>query len=108
MRCDEIATEHLDAATAILRTTSYFPASKVSLTVLDTTITHHIPSQLRYFAGLMAHRTYLCCYHQWTQRVYATIAWERLHASTGQLSFLLKLFMIKWINDLFPFQRQQY
>jgi hypothetical protein len=107
-RCDGIATAHLDAATEILRTTSYFPASKVSLTVQHTTITHQIPSQLRYFSGLTAHRAYICRHHGLTLDEYNTIRWERLHASTRQLSFLLRLFVIKWLNDLLPFQRQQH
>jgi hypothetical protein len=107
-RCDEIATDHLEAATEILRTTSYFPASKVSLTVQHTTITHHIPSQLRYFSGLPAHRAYIRRHHGLTLEEYDTIGWERLHASTRQLPFLLRLFVIKWLNDLLPFQRQQH
>jgi hypothetical protein len=107
-RCDEIATDHLEAATEILRTTSYFPASKVSLTVQHTTITHHIPSQLRYISGLPAHRAYICRHHGLTLDEYDTIGWERLHASTRQLSFLLRLFVIKWLNDLLPFQCQQH
>jgi hypothetical protein len=107
-RCDEIATDHLAAATEILTKTSYFPASKVSLTVQQTTITHHIPSQLRYCSSLPAHRAYICRHHGLTADAYATIGWERLHASTRQLSFLLRLFVIKWLNDLLPFQRQQH
>jgi hypothetical protein len=107
-RCDEIATEYLDAATDILRTTSFFPASKVSLTVAHTTITHHIPSQLRYFSGLSEHRAYICRHHGLTLDEYETIDWERLHASTRRLSFLLRLFVIKWVNDLLPLQRQQH
>jgi hypothetical protein len=36
-----------------------------------------------------------------TRDKYDTIGWERLHASTRPLSFLLKLFVIKWRNDNF-------
>jgi hypothetical protein len=75
-RCDEIATEHLAAASAILRTTSYFPASKVSLNVQSTTTTHHILSQLWYFAGLPAHHAYICRHHGLTPDAYATVGWE--------------------------------
>jgi hypothetical protein len=55
-RCDEIVTDHLEAATDILSTTPFFPASKASLTVGVMTLTHHIPSQLRFFAGLSSYR----------------------------------------------------
>jgi hypothetical protein len=107
-RCDKIATDHLEAATDILSTTTFFPASKASLTVGVTTLTHHIPSQLRFFAGLSAHHVYLCRHHHWTTEEYETISWARYFATTRKLSFLLRLFVIKWINDLLPFQQQHH
>jgi hypothetical protein len=107
-RCDEIATHHLRQATNILRLTSFFPASKAQLNVQGTTITHHIPSQLRSFAGLRAHRQYMCTHHQSAHKTFDLVEWPRLHSSTRSISFLKRLFVIKWVNDLLPFQRQQF
>jgi hypothetical protein len=93
--CDDVATKHLESAADILYTASVFPASRVVLTVNATTITHHIPSQLRAFAGLPAHRTYLCHHHDWTIPVYDLVSWKLLHACSLAIPFLKRLFLIK-------------
>jgi hypothetical protein len=107
-RCDEIATHHLQHATTVLPLTSFFTASKAQLNVQGTTITHHIPSQLRSFAGLRAYRQYLCKHHEWEHATFDLVEWPRLHSSTRSISFLKRLFVIKWVNELLPFQQQQF
>jgi hypothetical protein len=57
--CDEIATAHLEAGNAPLPTVPFLPASQVSISVGAPTITHHIPTQLRNFAGLPGLRAYM-------------------------------------------------
>jgi hypothetical protein len=52
MPCDEIATLHLAFAATPLPTVAFLPTSVVSLSMGHHTITHHIPTQLRTFAGL--------------------------------------------------------
>jgi hypothetical protein len=106
--CDEITTTHLELATDILLRMSFFPASKVILTVQHTSITHHIPSQLRSFAGLRDYRCYRTKHHQWESHTFDMVDWPRLHSSSRSISFLKRLFVIKWINDLLPFQQQQF
>jgi hypothetical protein len=76
--------------------------------VQGTTVTIHIPSQLRSFAGLRAYRLYLCKHHEWDPSTFDLVEWPRLHSSTRSISFLKRLFVIKWVNDLLPFQHQQY
>jgi hypothetical protein len=105
--CDELATDHLSSATEILPLVPFLPASKVGLTVQGTTLTHHLPTQLRTFAGFPEYREYLCRHHGWEPEVFDLIDWPIFHASTLTLSFLKRLFVIKWINDLLPFQEQQ-
>jgi hypothetical protein len=58
--CDELATHHLEAATMAKPLVPFIPASKVHLQVNGTTITHHIPSQLRYLYSVQATKHYLC------------------------------------------------
>jgi hypothetical protein len=105
---DEVATLHLANAKDVLPTTSVFPACKATLTIATTMITHHIPSQIRYFAGHTAHRAYLCKHHQWQPSTFDLIEWPRLNACSLAIPFLARLFLIKWTNDLLPFQHQQH
>jgi hypothetical protein len=106
-KCNEVATQHLESATNILSITLVFPACHAILTVQATTIIHHIPSQLCSFAGLTAHRAYLCRHHDWTPTIFDLVSWKLLHSCSLAIPFLKRLFLIKWINDLLPFQRQQ-
>jgi hypothetical protein len=107
-QCDTLATDHLSSATDILPLVPFLPASNVGLTVQGTMLTHHLPTQLRTFAGLPEYREYLCRHHGWEPKVFDLIDWPIFHASTLTLSFLKRLFVIKWINDLLPFQEQQH
>ena len=105
---DKIATKYLEELLPILYTTSFFPASKVSLQVSNTTITHHIPSQICTLAGYHAQRCYLCKHHNWDQEAFDLINWPQWHQAIHNISFLNRLFIIKWVNDLLPLQAQQY
>jgi hypothetical protein len=107
-QCDALATDHLSLATDIFPLVPILPASKVGLMVQGTTLTHHLPTQLRTFAGLPEYREYLCRHHGWEHGVFDLIDWPLFHSSTLTLSFLKPLFVIKWINDLLPFQEQQH
>jgi hypothetical protein len=64
-RCDEIATAHLEAALEPIPTVPFLPASQVSISIRRHTITHHIPTQLRTFAGLPGLRTHFVKHHEW-------------------------------------------
>jgi hypothetical protein len=109
MRCDKIATAHLDAANQPIPTVTFLPASQVSLSVGTVAITHHIPTQLRYFAGLAGLRERYCKHHEWASpAVFDLIAWPIFHQATLTTSFLRRLFTIKWVNSLLPFQKQQF
>jgi hypothetical protein len=64
-RCDDIATAHLESATTTLPTMPSLPASQVSISIGAHTITHHIPTQLRTFAGLPGLRAHFVRHHEW-------------------------------------------
>jgi hypothetical protein len=50
--CDGITTNHLETAVSSYPLVPFLPSSKVILTVQGTTITHHIRTHLRTYAGL--------------------------------------------------------
>jgi hypothetical protein len=108
-RCDALATDHLESAVTILPLVPFLPASKeVSLTVNGTTLTHNLPSHFRTLAGLPAYRQYLCLHPDWDDEVFDMIDWPHSHACILTLSFLKRLYFIKQIKALFPFQEQQH
>jgi hypothetical protein len=86
----------------------FLPGSKVGLVVDGTSITHHYPSQLRTLASLPAYKAYLCEHHSWAPAVVDLVDWPTFHSCTLTVSFLQRLFIIKWVNDLLPFQVQQH
>jgi hypothetical protein len=48
-------------------------------------------------------------HHEWeTPTIFDLVDWPVFHAATLATSFLERLFVIKWIHSLLPFQRQQY
>jgi hypothetical protein len=109
MRCDEIVIDHLEAASQPIPNVTFLPASQVSLSVGNYTITHHIPTQLRYFAGPAGLREHYCRHHKWkSPAIFDLIDWPLFHQATLATTFSHRLFIIKWINGLLPFQKQQF
>jgi hypothetical protein len=107
-RCDAIASKKLASATDVLRKVPFLPASKLSLDVGGVTITHHSPSQLRRCSNSPALRDYPCRHHHWDGPEFDTVQWEALQSAALFQSFLKRLFLVKWTNDLLPFQVQQH
>jgi hypothetical protein len=96
MRCDEIATNQLEAASQPIPNVTFLPVSQVSISVGNHTITHHIPTQLRYFSGL----------HGWTSpTIFDLIDWPLFHQATLATTFAHRLFIITWINGLLPYKQ---
>jgi hypothetical protein len=102
MRCDEIATLHLETAAAILPMVTFLPASHGSLSIVGPhIITHHIPNQLRTFVGLPGLRAHLYRHHSWdTPLTFDLIDWPIFHQATLTNTFLRRLFTIKWICSI--------
>jgi hypothetical protein len=59
-------------------------------------------------ASLPAYKAYLCDHHGWEPAVFDLVDWPTFHSCTLTVSFLQRLFIIKWVNDLLPFQTQQH
>jgi hypothetical protein len=71
--------------------------------------THHIPTQLRTFAGLPGLRAHFVRHYAWDfPTIFDLIDWPVFHAATLATTFLKRLFIITWINSLLSFQKQQF
>jgi hypothetical protein len=107
-RCDDLTTAHLATSVESFPLVPFLPASQVSLTVQDKAITHHIPTQFWTYARRPAGIPGLSVSAPWMgPPVFYCIDWPTLHACTQMLSFLKRLFTVKWTSDLLPFQAQQ-
>jgi hypothetical protein len=108
-RCDEITSAHLDKATSPVLPVTFLPASKVSISVGEQTLTHHIPTQLRTFAGISGMRAHYCQHHEWENpAIFDLVDLPRFHGASLSTTFLKRLFLTKLINSLLPFQQQQH
>ena len=106
-RCDQLASLALDDAVDPIPLVTFLPASQISLVVGSTTITHHLPTQIRTLAGLPALRTSLCTCHSFDEAAFNLINWELFHSCTLSVSFSQRIFLLKWLHNLLPFQSQQ-
>ena len=80
-RCDEIATQHLDKAATSKPLVPFIPASKAQLQVQGITITHHIPSQIRYLCSMQATKQYLCHRYSWNAITFDSVDWNLFRSS---------------------------
>ena len=64
IRCDTITTETLEIVEHV-PLVPFLPASDVSLTISDTTLTHHVSSQIRRLYASTKQQVYLCKHHSW-------------------------------------------
>jgi hypothetical protein len=75
-KCDEITTARMEAALEPCPTVPFLPASQVFISIRRHTITYHIPTQLRTFAGLPGLRAHFVKYHEWeTPVIFDIVDW---------------------------------
>jgi hypothetical protein len=108
IRCDTIATETL-ATVEHVPLVPFLPASDVSLTISDTTLTHHVPSQIRRLYASTKQRVYLCKHHSWAlPALFDTVHWDIVRPALLSFSFAKKKRLTEWINKILPLQVQQF
>jgi hypothetical protein len=108
IRCDTLATETL-ATVAHAPTVPFLPASELSLTIDTTTITHHVPSQIRRLYASQQQRPYLCKHHDWAlPTLFDTVHWDVVRPALLSFSFAKKKRLTEWINKILPLQVQQF
>jgi hypothetical protein len=108
VRCDAIATATLDNIQTVEPDVPFLPACKVALTIAGTTITHHLPTQIRQHYGKRLQTAYLCARHHWEIDQFDTVDWELFRSSILDFSLPKRFFLVKWVNHLLPFQSQQF
>jgi hypothetical protein len=76
IRCDVIATETLATANHDPKV-PFVPASELSLTIASTTITHHVPSQIRRLYASIKQCAYITKHHAWiSPTLFDHIHWD--------------------------------
>ena len=106
VKCDEKASEKLKNLEVKPRVTT-LPASKIMLSINNTTITHHQASQIRRAYSKASSKEYLSHHHQWKNQ-FETIDWETVHATYKKMPFHMKLFVTKWVNKILPLNQRRF
>ena len=86
----------------------HLPASLIGLNVNNTTIIHHIPTQIRSFFGKQQQRIYLTKHHQWSSSTFDTIHWDQFRSIYFAHRLNKRRFITKWINKILPFNQRHY
>jgi hypothetical protein len=90
IRCDAIATETL-ITVEHAPTVPFLPAIEASLSIADTTLTHHVPSQIRRLHAAQKQRVYLCKHHSWVlPSLFDTVHWVVFRPALLSFSFAQK------------------
>ena len=103
-RSDDIASEYLEKSTQQIKKPTPLPEGKITINVNNTTITNHYARRLRNLANLPALRDYMTTKFVWNHHVFDTVDWQTYHKRTTDLSFLKRLFAIKWLHNIIPLQ----
>jgi hypothetical protein len=103
VECDHLATAFLKTAVTSA-TVIYLPASQVHVTVEGTTITRKLPRMIRDIVGRQSQLASFQRRYGWTHTQFDAIDWPKFRSSSAQFSLPKRLFIIKWLNDILPFQ----
>jgi hypothetical protein len=107
--CNAIATETLTTVEQA-PTVPFPPVNEVSLSIADTTLTHHVPpSQIRRLYASQTQRVYLCKHHSWVlPSLFDTVHWDVVRPALLSFSFAKTKCLTEWINKILPLQVQQF
>jgi hypothetical protein len=83
---------------------AFLPAGKVAVTIAGTSITRKIPRTIRTLIGRRRQRDSFSRRYRWTEKQFDEIDWPNYRAAALNVSLKKRFFMIKWLNDLLPFQ----
>jgi hypothetical protein len=103
IECNRMVTAALlNAPTAPAIT--FFPASKVTLSVDGITVTRKLPRMIREIVGRASQLASFTRRYGWTATQFKQIDWPMYRTAAYKFSLPKRLFTIKWLNDLLPFQ----
>ena len=106
--CDQLATRVLCEQHKPITTVPHLPASKIALQIEQTTITHHIPSQIRRMYSRQAQRVYLTNHHKWSTNTFSSVEWDQFRRIYFSFRLQKRRFITKWVNKILPFNQRQY
>jgi hypothetical protein len=101
--CDHLATAALHVARPSPLVT-FLPAGKVAVTIDGHSINRKLPRAIR---TLLGRRLQLSSFHRrygWSPAQFDQIDWPQYRSASSKLSLKKRHFVIKWLNDLLPFQ----
>jgi hypothetical protein len=107
IECDHLATTFLKTAVTSA-TVTYLPASQVQVTVAGTAITRKLPRMIREIFGRHSQLASFQRHYTWTPTQFHGIDWPKFRSSSSQFSLPKRLFIIKWLNDILPFQARMH
>jgi hypothetical protein len=101
--CDLIATAALHNAQPA-PAVDFLPTGIVSVSVAGQTVNRKIPRSIRTIVGRQRQLASFKRRYKWTEAQFDSIDWPQFRSSTYKLSLKKRFFVIKWLNDLLPFQ----
>jgi hypothetical protein len=107
VHCDTLATAALLVATPS-STVEFLQASKVVVTIEGTTITSKIHRSIRTLIGCRRQLTFFSRRYTWSKQQFDSVDWPLYRAATLQNSLNKRIFLLKWLNDLLPFQARMH
>jgi hypothetical protein len=103
--CDQLATAALRIAQPAPNV-NFFPASEVSVHIAEQTVTWKVPRVVRTLVGRCRQLASFKRRYAWTAAQFDSIDWPQFRSSTHKFCLKKRFFIIKWLNDLLPFQER--
>ena len=105
--CDHLATAALQIALPSPLVT-FLPASRVAVTIEGQSINRKIPRSVRTLIGRRRQLSSFTRRYGWTSVQFDQIDWPTYRSATSKLSLKKRFFVIKWLNDILPFQARMH
>jgi hypothetical protein len=108
IECDHLATTALKLACPS-PTVTFLLAGKVTVTIEGTTINRKFPRAIRNLIGRRLQLSSFSSRHySWSADQFNQIDRPQYRSASAKLSLKKRLFTIKWLNDLLPFQTRMH
>jgi hypothetical protein len=107
VECDKLATAALTTASPS-SLVQFLPASAVSVTVAGQTITRKLPRAIHTIVGRRWQLESFGRRYSWTEAQFDQLDWPLFRSTAYKFSLKKRFFVIKWLNDLLPFQSRMH
>ena len=107
--CDFIATKELNKIISRQQTTiQLLPASRIKLDIDGTTITHHMPSQIRYRFSEKAIKQYMIKKHKWEVSTFLHVHIDIFHQLFQSFTKIQQRFYTRLLYRGLPLNQNQF